>query len=173
MSDRLALSVIGIVSAAVILAVGVLMLGGPAAPTGHALAVGGLPAVNAFLNGTSAALLTIGFVCIRRRRIVAHQACMLSAFGVSTLFLVSYVVYHATAGSRPFTGQGWIRPVYFALLLTHVVLAAVILPLALTTIWRGLRADLPRHTRIARWTLPLWLYVSITGVLVYWMLYRL
>src|SRR5262249_52311881 len=129
----------------------------------------------------SAGLLTAGFVFIRRRRIAAHVACMLAAFVVSTLFLLSYVTYHYHAGSRPFTGQGWIRPVYFALLITHVVLAASIVPLALTTIYRGWRAvavhpvhmsRIAHHVRFARWTLPMWLYVSVTGVLVYWLLYH-
>jgi uncharacterized membrane protein YozB (DUF420 family) len=98
---------------------------------------------------------------------------MLSAFGVSSLFLASYVVYHASAGSRPFPGTGWLRPVYFALLVSHVLLAAVIVPLALMTIWRALRGQFDRHRRLARWTLPLWLYVSVTGVVIYWMLYHL
>jgi putative membrane protein len=98
---------------------------------------------------------------------------MLLAFGLSALFLVSYVAYHAQAGSRPFTGQGWIRPLYFALLLSHIVLAAVILPFALTTLYRAWRLDFVRHVRVARWTLPVWLYVSVTGVIVYWMLYHL
>lgn len=98
---------------------------------------------------------------------------MLAAFGVSTLFLVSYVVYHSLEGSRPFTGQGWMRPVYFALLLSHIVLAAAIVPLALVTLYRAWRGEFVRHRRIARWTLPIWLYVSVTGVIVYWMLYHL
>ncbi len=171
MNDRLVLPVIALVSVAVLAAVGVLLLGGEARPA--ALDVSALPAVNAALNGTSAVLLAAGWVMIRRRRVAAHVACMLTAFAVSTLFLASYVVYHYHAGSRPFAGPGWIRPLYLSLLLTHIVLAAAILPLALTTIYRGLRADLGRHRRLARWTLPLWLYVSVTGVLVYWMLYHL
>jgi uncharacterized membrane protein YozB (DUF420 family) len=98
---------------------------------------------------------------------------MLSAFGVSALFLVSYVIYHYYAGSRPFAGQGWIRPVYFGLLITHIILAAVIVPLALTTIYRALTGQFSRHRRIARWTLPIWLYVSVTGVAIFLLLYRL
>jgi putative membrane protein len=98
---------------------------------------------------------------------------MVSALVVSIAFLVSYVTYHALAGSRPFGGVGWIRAVYFPLLISHIVLAAVIVPLALTTVYRALRGDFARHRRIARFTLPIWLYVSVTGVLVYWMLYRL
>lgn len=172
MRERAALSTIGIVSAAVVAAVGVLLLGGGREMSG-APDVSGLPALNAVLNGTSAALLVTGYVFIRRRRVAAHLTCMLSAFGVSTLFLISYVIYHYYAGARPFTGQGWIRPVYFALLISHIVLAAVIVPLALTTIYRALTSQFARHMAIARWTLPLWLYVSLTGVLVYWMLYHL
>ncbi len=166
------LLIIGLTSLVVVAGVGLLLVGrGPqAAP---AYDVSALPAVNALLNGTSALLLTAGFGFIRRRNVAAHRACMLSAFGVSTLFLVSYLVYHAQAGSVPFQGRGWIRPVYFALLLSHVALAAVIVPLALTTIYRAWTERFDRHRRIARWTLPIWLYVSVTGVVVYWMLYHL
>jgi uncharacterized membrane protein YozB (DUF420 family) len=131
-----------------------------------------LPRLNASLNGASAFLLVTGWLFIRRRRVTAHRTCMLLAFGLSTVFLVSYVVYHAQAGSRPFTGTGWIRAVYFALLISHIVLAAVIVPLVLTTVLRAWRGDFGRHMRIARWTLPIWLYVSVTGVVVYWMLYH-
>lgn len=171
MSERVALSVIGVVSAGVVLAVAVLLLG--RAPANGALDVSALPALNATLNGVAAVLLVTGYAFIRRQRVTAHLTCMLGAFSVSTLFLISYVVYHYHAGSQPFTGEGWIRPVYFALLLTHIVLAAVIVPLALTTIYRAVTAQLDRHRRIARWTLPIWLYVSVSGVLVYWMLYHL
>lgn len=131
-----------------------------------------LPALNAALNATSALLLGAGFVFIRRKNVRAHKACMLGAFAVSALFLVCYVVYHAQAGSTPFPGTGWIRPAYFALLLTHVVLAALILPLAIVTLRRALRGDYERHRRIARRTLPLWLYVSVTGVVIYLLLYQ-
>jgi putative membrane protein len=171
MNDRAALSVIAVVSAAVVVAVALLLGRGPA--TGAGVDVSALPALNAALNAGSAILLAAGYVFIRRRQITAHFACMLSAFALSTLFLVSYVVYHYHAGSRPFGGQGWIRPVYFFFLLTHVTLAAVIVPLALTTIWRALRGRFDRHVPLARWTLPIWLYVSVTGVLIYWMLYGL
>ncbi len=164
--------VIGVTSAAVLLVVGVLLLG-RSAPARGGYDVSALPAVNAFLNGTSAVLLTVGFVFIRRKNVPAHRACMLSAFGVSAIFLVSYLVYHAQAGSVPFQGRGWVRPVYFALLLSHIVLAAVIVPLALTTIHRAWTGRFDHHRRIARWTLPIWLYVSVTGVLVYLMLYHL
>ena len=132
-----------------------------------------LPAVNATLNATAAIFLTAGYVMIRRGRRDLHKRCMLAALTSSALFLVSYVVYHANTGSRPFPGQGVIRVAYFAILVTHVVLAAVILPLAITTAARGLTAQYDRHVRIARWTLPLWMYVSVTGVVIYLMLYRL
>lgn len=171
MKDRLALPLIGVVSCAIVLVVAALWLASPARD-GRGLDVSALPAVNATLNGTSAVLLAIGYVLIRRRRIRAHLATMLAAFGASTLFLVSYVTYHYHAGARPFTGTGWIRAVYFALLISHVVLAATIVPLALTTLHRAWRGDFTRHRRIARWTLPIWLYVSVTGVLVYWMLHH-
>lgn len=132
-----------------------------------------LPTVNAALNGIAATLLAAGYVCIRRGRVDLHRRCMLAAFATSALFLVSYVAYHAQAGSRPFTGEGAVRVVYFTVLVSHIVLAAAILPLAIVTLRRGLRRDDARHVAIARWTLPIWLYVSVTGVVVYWMLYRL
>lgn len=169
-SDRVVLSVIGVVSIAALVVLGMLMLG--RGPTGGADRVAALPTVNAILNSISACLLTVGFGFIRRRNVAAHRACMLGAFTVSALFLACYVVYHAHAGSRPFTGQGWIRPVYFTLLISHIVLAAIIVPLALTTIYRGLAAQVDRHKRLARWTLPIWLYVSVTGVIVYLLLYH-
>ena len=132
-----------------------------------------LPTLNAFLNGTAAVFLVVGYIQIRRGRIALHKACMLAALTASALFLVSYVVYHANVGSRPFPGAGVARVGYFSILSTHVVLAAVILPLALTTAARGLMAQYDRHVRIARWTLPIWLYVSVTGVLIYLMLYQM
>ncbi len=137
------------------------------------LEVSDLPAVNATLNGISAVLLATGYVLIRQRRIDAHRRCMLAAFATSTLFLVSYLVYHYYVGSVPFTRQGPIRVVYFATLVSHIVLAALILPLALVTLTRALRGRFTRHAAIARWTLPIWLYVSVTGIAVYWMLYRM
>ena len=172
MRDRVALSLIGVLSLVVVLIVGVLLLGHTPGRGGRA-DVAALPALNAVLNGASAVLLTGGWLAIRRRRIAVHRACMLAAFSVSVLFLVSYVVYHALAGSRPFAGQGWIRPVYFAVLISHVVLAAAMVPFVLTTLYRALGADFPRHVRLARVTLPVWLYVSVTGVVVYLVLYRL
>ena len=132
-----------------------------------------LPALNAALNATSAVFLSAGYLFIRSGREASHRRCMLAALGTSTMFLVSYVVYHANTGSRPFAGSGLVRYVYFTILITHVLLAMTILPLALVTATRGLRAQYDRHVRIARWTLPLWLYVSVTGVVIYLMLYRL
>lgn len=137
------------------------------------LTIADLPLVNATLNATSAILLTAGYLLIRQRRIALHRLCMLSAFATSTLFLISYVIYHAHIGSRPFTGHGPIRYVYYTILLTHVLLAIVIVPMALITLSRALKRRFPRHKAIARWTLPLWLYVSVTGVVVYVMLYQL
>ena len=131
------------------------------------------PALNAALNGASAILLSMGYLMIRRGRVLAHKSCMGLAFFSSTVFLISYLVYHARVGSVAFRGQGWIRPVYFTLLASHTVLAAAILPLALITLSRALREQFDRHKRIARWTLPLWLYVSITGVVIYFLLYHL
>ncbi|HVG72955.1 MAG TPA: DUF420 domain-containing protein [Vicinamibacterales bacterium] len=132
-----------------------------------------LPTLNASLNALASVFLVAGYVMIRGRRIDAHRRCMLSALGTSALFLISYVIYHANAGSVPFRGTGAIRVVYFAVLIPHIILAAAILPLALVTTARGLRGDYTRHVRIARWTLPVWLYVSVTGVIVYLMLYHL
>lgn len=132
-----------------------------------------LPALNASLNALASVFLVTGYVLIRSGRRDAHRRCMLTALTTSALFLISYVIYHANAGSVPFPGVGAIRVVYFAVLIPHVILAGTILPLALVTTARGLRGDYPRHVRIARWTLPLWLYVSVTGVIVYLMLYKL
>ena len=131
-----------------------------------------LPAVNAALNALSGILLVAGYVLIRRRRIEQHRRVMIAAFIASSLFLISYIVYHAQVGSVRFTRQGFVRPLYFTILITHVTLAAVVLPLAIVTLSRGLRARYVQHRVIARWTLPIWLYVSVTGVLVYVLLYR-
>ena len=128
--------------------------------------------MNAVLNATAAVLLVIGFVLIRARRIAAHRRVMLSAFGCSVLFLVSYLVYHFQAGSTRFAGAGSARTVYLAILASHTLLAAAVPVLALITLSRALSGRFDRHRRIARWTLPIWLYVSVTGVVVYWMLYR-
>jgi putative membrane protein len=137
------------------------------------VAVSDLPALNATLNATCFVLLTIGYVLIRGGRVKQHRAVMIAAFCTSILFLVSYLTYHAQVGSKHFPGQGAVRYVYFAILLTHTVLAAAIVPLVLITLSRGLKRQDDRHRAIARWTLPIWMYVSITGVVVYLMLYRL
>ncbi len=172
MRDRLALPVIGVVSALVVLSIGfVLLLRQTEIQRGYD--VSALPAVNAFLNGTSAVLLTVGYVFIRLKKVTAHKTCMVTAFGVSSLFLISYLIHHYRVGSVLFEGTGFIRPVYFTLLISHIVLAACIVPLVLITIYRAWNEQFEKHMRIARWTLPLWLYVSVTGVIVYWMLYHL
>ena len=131
-----------------------------------------LPAVNASLNALSGVLLLLGYALIRQRRIAWHRAVMLTAFATSSLFLICYLVYHAQVGSVPFTRQGFVRPLYFTILITHVTLAATVLPLALVTLSRGLKGRFDKHRRIARWTFPIWLYVSVTGVLVYVLLYQ-
>lgn len=130
------------------------------------------PAINASLNATTAAFLLAGYAAIRSRRTALHRTCMIGAFTTAVVFLISYLYYHAHAGSTPFQGQGPIRTVYFAILLSHTVLAAAIVPLAIVTLRRGLKNRHPAHEKLARWTLPIWLYVSVTGVAVYWMLYR-
>jgi uncharacterized membrane protein YozB (DUF420 family) len=137
------------------------------------LTVTDLPALNACLNATSAALLGTGYVLIRRGRRAAHKRVMLAALASSALFLTSYLVYHAQVGSVRFRGQGPVRTVYFTILLTHTVLAVVIVPLVATTLVPALRGRFDKHRRLARITLPLWAYVSVTGVVIYWMLYRL
>ena len=137
------------------------------------MGIADLPAVNATLNGLSAVLLSIGYVLIRRGRIAQHRAVMLTAFCTSVLFLVSYLVYHAHVLSKHFPGEGPIRLLYFGILGSHTILAATVPVLAIITLSRGLSARYDRHRAIARWTLPIWLYVSITGVVVYFMLYKL
>ena len=132
-----------------------------------------LPALNASLNALATTLLVAGYICIRRGRRDLHKRCMLGALATSAAFLVSYVTYHYYAGSRPFPGQGLVRIVYFSILIPHVLLAATILPLALVTTALGLRSRFDRHVRIARWTFPIWLFVSVTGVVIYLMLYQL
>jgi putative membrane protein len=137
------------------------------------LEIADLPTLNAALNATAAVLLLTGYVLIRRRKIDAHRRAMLSAFTCSALFLVSYLVYHFEVGSVKFQGTGTIRTVYLSILLTHTVLAATLPVLAPLTLWRALSRRFDRHKRIARFTLPIWLYVSVTGVVVYWMLYQM
>ena len=132
-----------------------------------------LPTLNAVLNALSTVLLSVGFLLIRRQKIAAHRAVMIAALVSSALFLTSYLVYHAQVGSVRFPGQGGVRTLYLSILLTHTVLAAAVPVLALITLSRALRRRFPAHRRIARWTLPIWLYVSVTGIVVYWMLYRM
>jgi putative membrane protein len=131
-----------------------------------------LPAVNATLNALSGVLLLVGYTLMRRRRIDLHRTFMIAAFATSSLFLLCYLVYHAQVGSVPFPRQGFVRPLYFAILITHVTLAATVPPLAIVTLSRGLKGRYPQHRRIARWTFPIWMYVSVTGVLVYVLLYQ-
>ena len=136
------------------------------------MTVHSLPAVNATLNAISTALLVAGYVLIRSRQITMHRRCMIAACVTSTLFLVCYVTYHVQVGSVRFMRQGFVRPLYFTILITHVTLAVLVLPLAIVTLSRGLKMRVERHRAIARWTLPIWLYVSATGVLVYVLLYQ-
>ena len=130
------------------------------------------PALNASLNGASGILLVVGHSFIQRGKVAAHRACMLAAFLCSTVFLACYLYYHFHAGVIRFHGQGWIRPVYFTLLLSHTILAVVVVPMVLVTLARALRSDFARHRAIARWTYPIWLYVSVTGVMVYFFVYQ-
>ena len=137
------------------------------------MSISDLPTLNAILNSISAILLITGYALIRQKKRHAHRWAMVSAFVTSTLFLISYLIYHYHAGSVKFQGQGAVRTVYFAILLTHTVLAVVIVPLIFVTFARALKGSFSQHRKIARWTLPLWLYVSVTGVVVYLMLYHL
>jgi uncharacterized membrane protein YozB (DUF420 family) len=131
------------------------------------------PAINASLNAASALLIVTGRALIRRKKIQTHRAFMIAAVVASSLFLVSYLYYHAHVGSVRFPGQGWVRPVYFTLLLSHTLLAAAVVPLVILSLSAGLRGRFDRHRRVARWTYPIWLYVSVTGVVVYLMLYQI
>jgi putative membrane protein len=137
------------------------------------MSVSDLPTLNAILNFTSAVLLGAGGYFIYKRRIEAHKKCMLAAVFVSMAFLTSYVIYHYYAGSVSFQGQGWLRPVYFFILVTHIILAVAIVPMVLRTVFLGLKSRFDSHVAIARWTFPIWMYVSVTGVVVYLMLYHL
>ena len=132
-----------------------------------------LPHINAALNAATSVLLVVGRTHIARRRVAANRATMIAAVGVSVLFLAGYITYHLSAPIFVFRGEGWIRPVYYALLVSHVVLAAIAIPLVLATFWRGLRREEARHRRWARWTWPVWIYVSVSGVVVYLMLYHI
>ena len=168
-TERLAAWVIGALTAIVIGAVALVIY---VPHGGHAAESSWLPQINAALNSTATVLLSTGYVLIRRRRIAAHRACMIAAFAASSLFLITYLIHHAQVGSVPFHGAAWLRPIYFGLLVPHIVLAALVVPLALTTIHRAWRGRFDRHRRLARVTLPIWLYVSISGVLVYVLLYH-
>ena len=132
-----------------------------------------LPHLNAMLNATSGLLLVTGYLFIRRRKVSAHRNCQIAAIIASTIFLVSYLTYHYYHGSTRFTGQGLVRPLYFVILISHTILAAVIVPFVAVTLYRAARGQFAKHMRIARWTFPLWLYVSVTGVIVYLMLYQI
>ncbi|MDH3629229.1 MAG: DUF420 domain-containing protein [Acidobacteriota bacterium] len=159
---------LGIVLAAVVIVLVVYFVSG-SAPTDESLSH--RPRLHAILNGTCACLLLLGLFFIRRRRIGAHLTTMLLATGTSVAFLVSYLDYHRHAGATPFQGDGWSRPVYFGILLSHTVLAALVPPLVACLIWFAARKQFDRHRKLARWTLPVWIYVSVTGVLIYYMLY--
>jgi uncharacterized membrane protein YozB (DUF420 family) len=132
-----------------------------------------LPTINAMLNATSGLLIITGFLMIRRRKVGAHRFCMTGAVTASILFLGSYVFYHYHAGATPFTGTGWVRPLYFTILISHTILAIVLVPLVIVTLRRALKSEFGGHRAIARWTFPVWLYVSVTGVIVYLMLYHI
>ena len=138
------------------------------------MSVSFLPTFNAILNATTGILIVSGFILIRRKHIAAHRACMIAAVICSSLFLISYLVYHVGfgAGVTRFTGEGWVRPVYYTILISHTILAVTIVPFVIVTLRRALRGEFVRHRRIARWTFPMWLYVSVTGVIVYLMLYQ-
>src|SRR5947199_8817398 len=168
-AERLAAWVIGALTAIVIGGVALVVY---APHGGHVPGSSWLPAINASLNGTATILLSTGYMLIRRRRIAAHRACMIAAFAASSLSLITYLIHHARVGSVPFHGAAWLRPVYFGLLVPHIVLAALVVPLALTTIHRAWRGRFHRHRRLARVTPPIWLYVSVSGVLVYVLLYH-
>ena len=131
-----------------------------------------LPALNAALNGTAAAVILAGRRFARRGDVPAHRACMLTAVGLSTLFLASYLTYHFEHGTTEFPGRGWARVLYFSVLLTHTPLAATLLPLIGVSLWHAVHGNVEKHRRIVRWTFPIWLYVSVTGVAIYFMLYR-
>ncbi len=152
---------------AVVCGLVVVLMASPESLRFEGLDVSLLPAFHATLNGTCAALLVAGYLLVRRRRLRAHQLAMAGAFILSCIFLISYVIYHSQSAGGTFGGEGWIRPVYFFILISHIALAPVVLPLALYAVVRALRGELGKHRAVARWTFPVWLYVAVTGVLVY------
>lgn len=166
LSERALAGLIYGLSAAVCLLVAVL-IASPATLRIEGADLSGLPAFHAVLNGGCAVLLVAGYRFVRRGEIARHRASMVGAFTLSCVFLISYVMYHAQAEGASFGGEGWVRPVYFFVLVSHIALAPIVLPLALYAVVRALRAEFGRHRRIARWTFPLWLYVAVSGVLVY------
>jgi len=131
-----------------------------------------LPVLNATLNGLSFLILMLGFYFIKNKKVTAHKTCMLTALSVSVLFLISYLTYHFNVGSVRYTKQGWVRPVYFTILFTHTVLAITLVPMVSVTLFRALKERFDKHRKIAQWTLPVWMYVSVTGVVIYLMLYK-
>jgi putative membrane protein len=169
LSERTISLIVYSISIVVVLLVA-FMLYVPQAITIDGLNVFVLPKLNAFINSACTILLSLGFYFIRKKNIAAHRMMMMSAFGLSIVFLLSYVTYHSSAPSTTFGGEGFIRVIYFTILITHIVLAAIIVPLALFTLLRAWRSEFPLHKKIARWTLPIWLYVTITGVIVYLMI---
>lgn len=166
---------IALLSAFVMVAVALVVGRGHAPPASASALVARSPSVlariNVLLNAGAGVFLTAGYVFIRRRQVAQHRFCMLSAFALSSAFLVTYLLHHARVGSVPFRGADWLRPVYYAILLPHVLLAGVIVPLALFTVYRAWTGKLVAHRRIARFTLPLWLFVSVSGVVVFFLLY--
>jgi putative membrane protein len=170
LNERSLAIVVYAVSIVICVAVAFLILFPQVLSLGGGINVSYLPAFHAFLNGSCAVLLVAGYVMIRRKRYKAHKTLMVAAFLLSSIFLASYVIYHSQAPATKFGGEGIIRPIYYTILISHIILAAVILPLALFTIARSWRGEFVKHKRIARWTFPLWLYVAVTGVLVYVMI---
>lgn len=170
MTDRIYLPIIGAVSVLVPIVVAVLLYIPPQGVFLDSFDVRLLPLLNACINSAVSVLLVAGFIFIRQRRIALHRTCMMSAFALSSLFLISYVLYHLQTESTRFGGEGVIRYVYYFILLTHILLAAGVLPLVLLSVYRGLSGQYVKHRRIARWTFPIWLYVSVTGVIVYLMI---
>ena len=165
-SERtLALLVYGL--SAIVCVLVVILVMAPRALIFEGLDVSRLPAFHATLNGSCALLLVAGYTFIRRGKIRAHRASMVGAFSLSCIFLISYVIYHSQSTGATFGGEGWIRPLYFFILISHIVLAPIVLPLALYAVARALRGEFDRHRRVAKWTFPVWLYVAVTGVLVY------